>query len=112
MTINDVAGLIDLNYTVVDAPADGGTNTTVGYSLTTDYGYGNPETQNVDGLVPTDFEALNVTTGLTIAIGGVVETADTKYVFTLPSQTTADVVKISVKTTTGFEGSVTFVQPA
>ena len=112
LTINDVAGLIDLNYTVVDTPVDGGTNTTVSYSLTTDYGYGNPATQNVDGLIATDFEALNVTTGLSISIGSVVETADVKYLFTLPSQTTADVVKISVKTTTGFEGSVTFVQPA
>ena len=112
LTINDVAGLIDLNYTLVDAPVDGGTNTTVSYSLTTDYGYGNPATQNVDGLIATDFEAVNVTTGLSISIGSVVETADVKYLFTLPSQTTADVVKISVKTTTGFEGSVTFVQPA
>ena len=112
ITINDVTGLIDLNYTVVDVPANGGVDTIVGYSLTTDYGYGNPETQNVDGLVPTDFEALNVTTGLPITFVSVVKTADTKYVFTLPSQTTADVVKISVKTTTGFEGSVTFVQPA
>jgi len=112
LTINDVAGLIDLNYTVVDLPLDGGTNTTVSYSLTTDYGYGNPATQNVDGLIASDFEAVNVTTGLSISIGSVVETADVKYLFTLPSQTTADVVKISVKTTTGFEGSVTFVQPA
>lgn len=112
MTINDVAGLIDLNYTVVDAPANGGVDTIVGYSLTTDYGYGNPETQNVDGLVPTDFEALNVTTGLPISFVSVVETPDVKYVFTLSSQTTADVVKISVKTGTGFEGSVTFIQPA
>jgi len=112
MTINDVAGLIDLNYTVVDAPADGGTNTTVSYSLTTDYGYGNPETQNVEGLTAADFSAFNVTTGLTVILVSVVETADTKYTFTLPSQTTADVVRISVVTDSGFEGSVTFVQPA
>lgn len=112
MTINDVAGLIDLNYTVVDAPVDGGTNTTVGYSLTTDYGYGNPETQNVDGLVTADFTAFNVTTGLSISLVSVVETPDTKYVFTMPSATTGDVVRISVATASGFEGSVTFVQPA
>lgn len=112
MTINDIKGLIDLNYTVVDAPVDGGTNTTVGYSLTTDYGYGNPETQNVEGLVTADFTAFNVTTGLSISIGSVVETPDVKYVFTLPSQTTNDVVKISVVTASGFDGSVTFVQPA
>lgn len=112
MTINDVAGLIDLNYTVVDAPVDGGTNTTVGYSLTTDYGYGNPETQNVDGLVTADFTAFNVTTGLSISLVSVVETPDVKYVFTMPSATTGDTVKISVATASGFEGSVTFVQPA
>lgn len=112
LTINDVAGLIDLNYTVVDAPVDGGINTTVSYSLTTDYGYGNPETQNVDGLVSADFKAFNVTTGLPIVGSTVVETPDTKYTFTIPSQTTADVVRISVATTAGFEGSVTYVQPA
>ena len=112
LTINDVVGLIDVNLTVVDAPIDGGTNTTVSYSLTTDYGYGNPETQNVEGLTAADFSAFNVTTGLTVILGSVVETADTKYTFTLPSQTTADVVRISVVTDSGFEGSVTFVQPA
>lgn len=112
MTINDIKGLIDLNYTVVDAPVDGGTNTTVGYSLTTDYGYGNPETQNVEGLVTADFTAFNVTTGLSISLVSVVETPDTKYVFTMPSATTGDVVRISVATASGFEGSVTFVQPA
>lgn len=112
MDINDVAGLIDVNYTLVDAAVDGGTNTTVSYSLTTDYGFGNPETQNVDGLVTADFTCTNKTTGLTVSLVSVVETADVKYLFTLPSQTTADVVEIKVNTTTGFEGAVTFVQPA
>lgn len=112
ITLNDVVGLLDVNFTVVDAPADGGTNTTVSYSLTSDYGSGNPETQNVDGLTASDFTCVNVTTGLPISIGSVVETADVKYVFTLPSQTTADVVKISLNNSTNFEGSVTFVQPA
>lgn len=112
ITLNDVVGLLDVNFTVVDAPADGGTNTTVGYSLTTDYGSGNPTTQNIDGLTASDFICINVTTGLPITFVSVVETADTKYVFTLPSQTTADVVKISLNNSTNFEGSVTFVQPA
>ena len=112
MTINDVAGLIDLNYTVVDAPVDGGTNTTVGYSLTSDYGFGNPEAQNIDGLITTDFSATNMTTGLPISLISVIETPDVKYVFTLPSQATGDVVKISGATASGFDGSVTFVQPA
>lgn len=112
MTINDVAGLIDLNYTVVDVPVDGGTNTTVGYALYSDYGYGNIFNQNVDGLTASDFTAFNVTTGLAITLVSVVETADVKYVFTLPSQTTADKIKISVATGIGFEGSVTFFQPA
>ena len=104
--------MMDLNFTVVDAPADGGTNTTVGCSLTNDYGYGNPETQNVDGLSTGDFTALNVTTGLSISLVSVVETPDVKYVFTLPSQATGDVVKISTNTNGHFEGSVTFTQPA
>ena len=112
LTINDIKGLIDLNYTETSAPVDGGTNTTVSYSLTTDYGYGNPETQNVDGLVMADFTAFNVTTGLSISLVSVTETPDVDYAFVMPSQTTADVIKISVATSTGFEGSVTFVQPA
>lgn len=112
LEISDVAGLIDLNYVTIDIPVDGGTNTTVGYALNSDYGYGNPLNQNVDGLVMSDFTAFNVTTGLSISLVSVVETPDVKYVFTLPSQTTADVIKISVATGIGFEGSVTFVQPA
>ena len=110
--INDVAGLIDVNYTVVDAPVDGGTNTTVSYALSTDYGFGNPEAQNVDGLVTADFVCTNKTTGLAISLVSVVETPDVKYVFTMPSATTADVVEIKLNTSTGFEGAVTFVQPA
>lgn len=108
----DIHGLIDVNFTVVDAPVDGGTNTTVAYALSTDYGYGNPEAQNVDGLVAANFVCTNKTTGLTVSLGSVVETADVKYLFTMPSQTTADVVEIKINTSTGFEGSVTFVQPA
>ena len=110
--INDVAGLIDVNYTVVDTPVDGGTNTTVSYALSTDYGFGNPEAQNVDGLVTADFVCTNKTTGLAISLVSVVETPDVKYVFTMPSATTADVVEIKLNTSTGFEGAVTFVQPA
>jgi len=110
--INDIHGLIDVNYTVVDAPVDGGTNTTVSYALSTDYGFGNPEAQNVDGLVTANFVCTNKTTGLPVTLVSAVETPDTKYLFTLPSQTTADVVEIKVATSTGFEGAVTFVQPA
>lgn len=112
MTYNDIKGLIDVNYTEVDAPADGGTNTTVSYALSTDYGFGNPEAQNVDGLVAADFVCTNKTTGLTVSLVSVVETPDTKYLFTLPSQTTADVIEIKLDTDSGFEGAVTFAQPA
>jgi hypothetical protein len=112
MTINDVVGLIDVNFTIVDAPADGGTNTTVSYALSSDYGFGNPEAQNVDGLDVSQFTCINKTTGLPITLVSVVETADVKYLFTLPSQTTADVVEIAMNNSSSFEGAVTFVQPA
>lgn len=111
---DEMVGLLDVNYKVIDAPVDGGTTTSVGYRLMTDYGDGldNVTTQNVDDLVAASFTAKNVTTGLAITITSVTEVIDNKYTFVLPSQTTADVVRISLVTTTGFEGSVTYVQPA
>jgi len=112
ITYNDIKGLIDVNFTQVDAPADGGTNTTVAYALSTDYGFGNPEAQNIDGLVSADFVCTNKTTGLSISLVSVVETPDVKYLFTLPSQTTADKVEIKLNTNSGFEGAVMFAQPA
>lgn len=113
-TYEEMVGLLDVNYKVIDAPVDGGTTTSVGYRLNTDYGDGldNTTTQNVDDLVAASFTAKNVTTGLAITITSVTEVIDNKYTFVLPSQTTADVVRISLVTTTGFEGSVTYVQPA
>ena len=112
ITYDDIKGLIDLNYNETSSPVNGGTNTTVSYSLTTDYGFGNPEAQNVDGLTSADFTVLNVTTGLAISLVSVTENPDVDYTFVMPSATTGDTVKISVVTSTGFEGSVTFVQPA
>jgi hypothetical protein len=109
---SDVKGLIDVNFNTINTPVDGGTNTTVSYALYSDYGFGNPLTQNVDGLVTANFVCTNKTTGLAVSLVSVVETADVKYLFTMPSQTTADVVEIKINTSTGFEGSVTFVQPA
>ena len=113
-TYEDMIGLLDVNFFVVDTPIDGGVTTSIAYRLTTDYGDGlfNNTAQNVDGLVGASFTALNVTTGLAVTITSVTEVIDDKYTFVLPSQTTADVVKISLVTTTGFEGSVTYIQPA
>jgi hypothetical protein len=111
-TYDDMIGLLDVNFNVVDVPVAGAT-TSVSYRLITDYGDGlyNNTTQNVDDLVTASFTAFNVTTGLAVVITSVTEVIDDKYSFVLPSQTATDVMRISLVTTTGFEGSVTFVEP-
>lgn len=106
-------GLIDVNYSVETAAAISGLNTTVGLRLTSDYGSGLLNNQTVDGLTTADFAAYNVTTSTAITLTSVTEVADDKYTFqyvTLPNVAT-DVIRISVLTSTGFEGTTTFVQP-
>ena len=111
-TYEDMVGLLDVNYKVVDAVTGGGT-TSVGLRLNTDYGQGldNTTTQNVDGLVTANFTAINGTTGLTVAAFAATEVPDNKYTFSWTSGTVADIITISVVTSTGYEGSTTVVEP-
>lgn len=111
-TYEDQVGLMDVNYKVVDVPV-GGVSTTVGLRLYSDYGSGldNTTTQNVDGLVTASFTAINGTTGLSVAALAVTETPDDKYTFSWTSATSADIVTISVVSSTGYIGSTTIVQP-
>lgn len=109
-TYDAMLGLLDVNYEVTNAPVAGLT-TSVSYRLTTDYGSGLLTAQTVDGLVLADFAAYNETTDLAVTITSVTEVADDDYDFILPSQTAADVIRISLVTSSGYEGIVTFVEP-
>ena len=109
-TYEAMLGLMDINYNVTNAPVAGAT-TTVSYEIVTDYGEGLLDKQTVDGLVTANFAAFNQTTGLAVAITSATEVPDVDYDFVLPSQTTADQIRISVLTSTGYEGIVTFVEP-
>ncbi len=107
-TYDAMVGLLDVNYEVTNAPVAGLT-TSVSYRLTTDFGF--LTAQTVDGLVLADFAAYNETTDLAVTITSVTEVADDDYDFILPSQTAADVIRISLVTSSGYEGIVTFVEP-
>ena len=111
-TYEEMIGLLDVNYKVIDAVTGGGT-TSVGLRLNTDYGSGldNTTTQNVDGLVTADYDAINGTTGLPVTALAVTEVPDNKYTFSWTSATSADVITISVVTSTGYEGSTTVIEP-
>lgn len=111
-TYEEMIGLMDVNYKVVDAVTGGGT-TSVGLRLYSDYGSGldNTTTQNVDGLVTANFTATNLNTGLAVVGLAVTEVPNDKYTFSWTSATTGDVIEIAVNTDTGFEGTTTVVEP-
>lgn len=111
-TYNAQKGLLDVNITIVDAAVDGGTNTTVGLKMRTDYGQGLVNGNDVVGLLLGDIDILNVTTNTAITGVSLTEVGDEKYTLVFPSQTTDDVIKVSLKTTTKREGSISFAQPA
>lgn len=108
-------GFSDVTLTVVDAPVDGGTNTTVGLKVRSPFGAGLVAGQNVAGLVLADLSIKNVTTNTTITGVSLVEIEGEKYTLTFPSQTTGDRIKITVSATSNIpylEGSKEIVQPA
>lgn len=105
-----LAGLLDANFTVTTAVAVAAT-TTISYQLRTDYGKGLVNNQNIAGLVLADYAAVNRTSGLPIVMTAAVELPDVEYQFDMPNQTSADVVRISTVTTSGYEGFVDFTIP-
>lgn len=104
-----IKGLIDVNVTQLTTATATGV-TTANLQLITDYANGIPA-QNVSGLVLADFEVRNMTTNLVITATSVTETPGVSYTVVHPAATTGQKVRYSVKTTTGFEGSVTVTQP-
>jgi hypothetical protein len=104
-----VKGLVDANLKQLSTATATGVTTAV-VEVTTDYGNGIPA-QNVHGLVLADFEVRNMTTNLVITATSVTENVGVSYTIVHPAATTGQKVKYSVKTTTGYEGSVTVTQP-
>lgn len=108
-------GLLDVNFTLVNAPVAALGVTTVGYKLTTDYGSGVGEGQNVDGKLISNFSIVNKTTGLPATGAALTEIDGVKYTFTYDQETPTEIIKISLVTsgTNKFEGSATpYAEPA
>ena len=105
-----MVGLLDANFEVTNAPTATAT-LAVSYRITTDYGSGLLPKTIIDGLIAADFTAYNETTDAVVAITSVTEIPDDDYDFILPLQTTADVVRINVITSSGYEGFVTYIEP-
>jgi hypothetical protein len=114
MVYDDVIGLIDVNFKVVTAPAISGLNTLLNVRLTSDYSEGLiGNTQDVTGLVGADFAGYNKTTATVVTITSATEVIDDKYTIqyvTLPNVAT-NLMKVTIVTTSGFEGTYNFVQP-
>lgn len=111
-TYEAMLGLQDANFTQIAAPVVNVGNTDLEYRLTTDYGSGLMDSQTIDGLVLADFALFNNTTGLAVTITSVTETADDKYTIVYVSETATDSMTLSLVTSTGYEGSVTYAEPA
>ena len=108
-------GFADVNITIADAAVDGGTNTTVGLKMRSNFGNGLVASTDVLGLVLADLVIYNVTTATAITGVSLTEIEGEKYTLTFPSQTTADVVRISVNATGQqpyLEGKIEIAQPA
>lgn len=115
LDFNDLVGFADVNITIADAAVDGGTNTTVGLKMRSDFGNGPVSGTDVLGLVLADLSIYNVTTSTVITGVSLTEIEGVKYTLTFPSQTTADIVRISVNATGQrpyLEGKIEIVQPA
>jgi hypothetical protein len=108
-------GFADVNITVSTAAVDGGTNTSVGLKMRSNFGNGLVYTTDVLGLVLADLVIYNVTTATAITGVSLTENEGVAYTLTFPSQTTADVIRISVNATGQqpyLEGKIEIAQPA
>ena len=106
----NLAGLLDVNFTIIDAIATAA-STTYGLRITTDYGQGILDEQTVDGLVAASFDITNITTAATITPNSVTEVLDDKYSFDIPNQTSSDVIRTKMVTNTGYDGFIDQVAP-
>lgn len=114
ITLEDLklAGILDVNFEITNAVATA-TETTFSLRLRTDYGQGIVDDQNVDGRVAADFTITNVTSGASITPNSVTEVPDDDYDFDIPNQTSADIVKVALATssTNKYEGSILLTMP-
>lgn len=113
LSINDIQGLIDVNFEIQDFPSVTAGTTTFSTALTTDYGINNPTVSTVEGLTISSFSARDTTDGVDIELDDVEIDPNTNlYTFTY-TQTVPDGnnVKISLFTL-GYEGYYEYLQPA
>jgi hypothetical protein len=104
LDFNNLEGLLDVNFAMSSLFATG-----ADASLTLDYGTAlNPI--KVKGLVASDFVLFNVTDNASVTITSVVETLEGRYTLAFASQTSADVLKLSLDKE-GYVGFSTFVIP-
>ena len=100
VNFNELEGLIDVNFTNVVVTA-----TTITFDASLDYGTALNKIK-FQGAVPADWALKNETTGLTVALSGVVENSAGNYTATFLAQTTGDVGTLSLSKD-GFIGSAT-----
>lgn len=110
---NNVAGFIDVNFVVDDAPSETAGTTTFTVALNTDYGINNVEASTVEGLTISSFTARDTTDGVDIELDDVEVDPNTNlYTFTYTQVVPAgNNVKISLFTL-GYEGYYQYTQPA
>lgn len=102
VNFNELEGLIDVNFTSVVVAA-----TTITFDASLDYGTALNKIK-FQGALPADFALQNETTGLAVALSGVVENTAGNYTATFVAQTTGDVGTLSLSKD-GFIGSVSVV---
>ena len=104
LDFNNLEGLLDVNLAIATISATGAVAT-----LTLDYGTA-LNAIKVKGLVVADLALFNVTDNASVTITSATEGADGVYTLVFPSQTSADVLKLSLDKE-GYVGFSTFVIP-
>lgn len=110
---NNIAGLIDVNFIVDDAPSVTTGTTSFVLGINTDYGFNNVEASTVEGLEIANFNLQDTTDGVSIDLDDLTVDPNTNlYTFSY-SQTvpTGNTVVMSILAM-GYEGYYTFTQPA
>lgn len=98
---NELTGLVDANITEVSSGA-----TSAVIDIYSDYGSGLSD-EPITGLVTADFSAYNDTDGASVSVTATESTTvDGRYTLAYSSQTVADLVTITVETTSGYTGNI------
>ena len=100
-SVFDVRGLVD----IYGAPAT--SITTTGFQMDLNTNFSDSLTFiKAKGLVIANFVLFNVTDNAAVTLTSVTESPDGHYAFVFPAQTSADVLRLSVALTTGYDSTV------